>query len=213
MKIRVLFILFSLSVTVNLSAQKMRDVFGSMPDSVLEVMTRNNRLDCIDFIENNMEAKVRNRFDGHSVLNKLTDDYLDLSLTQRTNVQMKLLPISDSLNMVAIVWTYSAPSSESVMRLFSDKWEELQLKDYLTAPAYDEYWVAGDSVSEDDVERLKSAQDMRFVRMNLDADSCRLVFELQTGEVEKEVAEEMGNLLRPIEYRWDGKRFVKAKAL
>ena len=51
-----------------LQAQKMRDVFAAMPDSVLGIMTKNNRLDCIDFIENDMEAKVRNRFDGFSVL-------------------------------------------------------------------------------------------------------------------------------------------------
>ena len=45
----------------SLAAQKMRDVFATMPDSVLGLMTKNNRLDCIDFIENDMEAKVRNR--------------------------------------------------------------------------------------------------------------------------------------------------------
>ena len=27
------------------AAQKMRDVFAAMPDSLLEIMTRNNRLD------------------------------------------------------------------------------------------------------------------------------------------------------------------------
>ena len=32
-----------------LQAQKMRDVFAAMPDSVLGIMTKNNRLDCIDF--------------------------------------------------------------------------------------------------------------------------------------------------------------------
>ena len=59
-------------------AQKMRDVFASMPDSILEVMTKNNRLDCIDFIEHGMEARVRNRFDGFTQLKAMTLDYLDL---------------------------------------------------------------------------------------------------------------------------------------
>ena len=69
-----------------LQAQKMRDVFAAMPDSVLGIMTKNNRLDCIDFIENDMEAKVRNRFDGFSVLKALTVDYLDLQLTPNCRV-------------------------------------------------------------------------------------------------------------------------------
>ena len=65
---RFLPLIITLALGQALQAQKMRDVFAAMPDSVLGIMTKNNRLDCIDFIENDMEAKVRNRFDGFSVL-------------------------------------------------------------------------------------------------------------------------------------------------
>lgn len=69
---RFLPLIITLALGQALQAQKMRDVFAAMPDSVLGIMTKNNRLDCIDFIENDMEAKVRNRFDGFSVLKALT---------------------------------------------------------------------------------------------------------------------------------------------
>ena len=50
-----------LFAAVSAGAQlKMREVFAQLPDSVLPLMTRNNRLDCIDFIENGMEARVKN---------------------------------------------------------------------------------------------------------------------------------------------------------
>ena len=65
---RFLPLIITLALGQALQAQKMRDVFAAMPDSVLGIMTKNNRLDCIDFIENDMEAKVRNRFDGLSRL-------------------------------------------------------------------------------------------------------------------------------------------------
>ena len=91
----------------------MRDVFAAMPDSVLGIMTKNNRLDCIDFIENDMEAKVRNRFDGFSVLKALTVDYLDLQLTPNCRVEMKLLPAEDTLNYICVARTYSGPVTET----------------------------------------------------------------------------------------------------
>ena len=91
---RFLPLIITLALGQALQAQKMRDVFAAMPDSVLGIMTKNNRLDCIDFIENDMEAKVRNRFDGFSVLKALTVDYLDLQLTPNCRVEMKLLPVS-----------------------------------------------------------------------------------------------------------------------
>ena len=59
----------------------MRDVFAQLPDSVLPLMTKNNRLDCIDFIENGMEARVKNLFDDQVVLDSLTEDFLSI----RTN--------------------------------------------------------------------------------------------------------------------------------
>ena len=103
-------------------AQKMRDVFAAMPDSILEVMTKNNRLDCIDFIEHGMEARVRNRFDGFTQLKAMTLDYLDLQLTAQCRVEMKLLPAKDSLNYVCMVRTYAGPVRESVVTLYTPEW-------------------------------------------------------------------------------------------
>ena len=71
---RILLCLIGFMMLQAVPAKRMRDYFADMPDSILYVMTRNNRLDCIDFIENNMQARVRNRFDAFSELKKMTDD-------------------------------------------------------------------------------------------------------------------------------------------
>ena len=68
-----------------------RDVFAQLPDSVLPLLTKNNRLDCIDFIENNMEARVKNRFNDHVVLEALTDDYLSIRTSESSKVEMKII--------------------------------------------------------------------------------------------------------------------------
>ena len=44
---RFLPLVITLALGQALQAQKMRDVFAAMPDSVLGIMTKNNRLDCI----------------------------------------------------------------------------------------------------------------------------------------------------------------------
>lgn len=207
MKLKNFFLLFFLLVVSMVQAQKMRDVFAEMPDDVLRVMTKNNRLDCIDFIENNMTAKVRNRLEGFSELKRLTSDYLDLSLTERTRVEMKLLPIADSLNIIAVVKTYSGPMKMSTLTLYDAEWKRLPQKDYITFPQYEAYWVLNDTLSHDDVKRLQSLQDMHFITMTLEETSCRLVFELHPGDVEKEDAEQMKKVLQPIVFVWDGKKF------
>ncbi len=188
-------------------AQPMRDVFASMPDSILEIMTKNNRLDCIDFIEHNMEAKVRNRFDGYTVLKQLTLDYLDLQLTKNCRVEMKLLPVKDSVDYICVVRTYAGPVQESTVRLYTPQWEELPATAWMEWPDYEAFWTTNDTINAEEVERLQRLQDMRFVKAGLQPDDMRLTLSLQPGEVEKETAGRMEAVIRPLVYEWDGKRF------
>ena len=204
-------LLMGLMAVQSLAAQKMRDVFATMPDSVLALMTKNNRLDCIDFIENDMEAKVRNRFDGFTVLKALTVDYLDLQLTKNCRVEMKLLPAGDSLNYICLSRTYSGPVPESVVELYTADWREMPGAEWIPRPAYADFWTEHDSVDAEEAERLQRLQDMRFVQASLQPDDMRLTYTLQPGEVEKEEAGRMEELLRPVVYEWDGRRFERVE--
>ena len=43
-------IVFTISVTAWAQEVKMRDIFAQAPDSIFPLMTKNNKLDCIDFL-------------------------------------------------------------------------------------------------------------------------------------------------------------------
>ena len=49
----------------------------------------------------------------------MTDDYLDLQLTASCHVEMKLLPVADSVSYICMVRTYSSPEKESVVTLYT----------------------------------------------------------------------------------------------
>ena len=71
---------------VSASAIEMKDVFSAMPDSVLPTLTRNNRLDMIDFKVSGMKAEVNDVFDDKSTLDTLTADYLHITLSEAVKV-------------------------------------------------------------------------------------------------------------------------------
>lgn len=209
MKKSFLFLMFLLALP-HLKAQRMRDVFANMPDSVLEVMTKNNRLDCIDFIENNMEARVRNRFDGFSELNTLTADYLSLDLTPSCKVEMKLLPAADTLNYICVVKTYSGPIRESSVAVYTDKWKMLPRDKWIEWPAYERFWQANDSVSDEDIRSMQHSQAMHFVKAQLSSDRKELVLEVLLDKTDEEIWDRMRSALHPLGYNWDRetRRFV-----
>lgn len=114
------------------NAQKtsMKEIFGSMPDSIFPYLSRNNRLDMIDFKESGMKAEVDNSLEGKSRLDSLTADYLHLTLNEATTVEMKLLEsdrlLNDTTNtIVCIASTYSGV--ESNIEFYSSKWHKLPI--------------------------------------------------------------------------------------
>ena len=54
--------------------QTISEVFREMPDSLLPTLSKNNRLDMLDFMASGMKAEVTNRLGGRSEMTALTDD-------------------------------------------------------------------------------------------------------------------------------------------
>ena len=55
---RLFLLVISVACALGAAAVEIKDVFSAMPDSVLPTLTRNNRLDMVDFIDSGMKAEV-----------------------------------------------------------------------------------------------------------------------------------------------------------
>ena len=123
---KILFAVF-LSVYFVLGAEAQRpvmsDLFKAMPDSLMPYLTKNNRLDMIDFMEAKMKAEVTNSLEGKSVMTALTADSLSIIMSNALQVDMKLLEHGDSM-VVCMQKTYkiSTHQVEKIVQLFSTVW-------------------------------------------------------------------------------------------
>ena len=177
---RKLLFLFLLSVvccqwSVVKAQTRIRDIYASTPDSIFPLLTKNNRLDQIDFRENNMQAVVKNKFDDHSELLVLNDKYLKLKLSEHCVMEMRLL--SDST--FCMVQTYNAPASDSRIRLFDANWNELSQT--IERPSVDEF------LSEDvDIDARLALQALPLIKASLSESDDTITFELQTSELTRE---------------------------
>jgi len=171
---RNIFFLFAIAFSVTSSAQqmKMRDVFAQAPDSIFPLMTKNNRLDCIDFIENSMRARVKNKFDTYSELTALTNDYLRLQLSEKSTMEMKIF--NDSL--LCLVHTYQGPAADSEVRFYNVKWQPVEY--VLERPKADDFFQA-DANS----EICGLLRQLPLIKASLSPDDTTLTWELQTTEL------------------------------
>lgn len=177
---RLVFFLFILSMfnvqCSILNAQtRIRDIYAEAPDSIFPLLTKNNRLDQIDFRENNMKADVKNKFEDHSELLILSEGYLKLQLSKHCIVEMRLL--NDST--FCMVQTYNAPASDSQIRLFDTSWNELPQT--VERPSVDEF------LSEDvDIDVRLALQALPLIKASLSESDDTITFVLQTSELTKE---------------------------
>ncbi len=111
-----------------------RRLFTEMPDSIVPYLTRNNRLDFIDFMDSNMKAEVTNLLGGKSRMTALTADSLSLQLNESCRMDILLLHVklsSDSLKQVlCVVRTLKgeADMEESSVEFYTPTWRLLNFK-------------------------------------------------------------------------------------
>lgn len=199
----------------------MRDVFAAMPDSVLPMVTKNNRLDCIDFIENQMEARVRNKVDAYVTLEVLTSDYARFRTSETSVQELKLLPTSDSTAVLCEVTTVQVGEQgsdrqlkDSNIRLLQVDWTPLSdhggLSEVLRqrdGEAYLQTENIPDSLLADVESARASLAAFHPVEMRLAADAPTLTLVWQTGYLTPKERAAMQERMQPLVMQWTGSRF------
>lgn len=119
-------------VVVDMLYMAIADCFREIPDSLLPTLSRNNRLDMLDFMESKMKAEVTNRLGGKSEMTSLTDSTLSIQMSNALKVDMLLLtPESpadtNSEEVICMIETFGSDSLslDSKVRFFTLSWELL----------------------------------------------------------------------------------------
>lgn len=190
------------ALTCSAFAQRqMREVFAQLPDSVLPLLTKNNRLDCIDFIENDMEARVKNKFDESVILEALTPDYLFIRTSKSSYVEMKLVPHGAD-TLVCVNRTHLGPAEDSEVRLYNLRWE---FRGNMSRPAVKDFFRNAESIQPwkaemaDTMRMIRSqAEFLPLIKASLSKDKNEVTWELQTQEFDKDTKKVADKYLQPV---------------
>ncbi|MBQ0050407.1 MAG: DUF3256 family protein [Bacteroidales bacterium] len=194
-----LLLLFSLLPFCSASAEqkgalRMRDLFASMPDSLLPLLSTNNRLDCLDFIENNMEAKVRNLVDDFSELKRLTSDYLLLEQSQQSRVEMKMIASSDSTAHIVVSATVFGPVADSEVRIYDERWRLLSAVPRPSVAAF--FDRVTDEMEQQNI--LAQLRDLPLLDARLSPEEPTITWTLSLDVLEKKDRALVSPHLRPV---------------
>lgn len=88
-------------------------LFISMPDQNIPQLENAWRKDLVDLYKSGKDATLKNTMNGSSSLKKLTSDYLLLQATERSSIEMKLLPLVNNTNVICMIRTVNGPVADS----------------------------------------------------------------------------------------------------
>lgn len=189
----------------------MRDLFRQMPDTLLPTMSKNNRLDMVDFVESGMKAVVTDRLDGQCIMDTLTANYARISMGGSLSVELKALPTTTQLPdsstcIVCLVKTFGSQTKESSVDFFTEKWHPLPIT-LTPANFIPQLMVRPDTISAEHYAEICPDTSLLMVAAALSPTENTLTLTpqepLQTEEERKETAP----LLRSQTLKWTGKEF------
>lgn len=195
---------------LNVNAQDMASVFTAMPDQYIPQLEGAWRKDLVDLYKSGKEARLKNTMNGFSRLQKLTEDYLLLETTERTTIEMKLLPLVNKTYVVSMILTIKGPVPDSKIQFFTTDWEPLETADLFEHPITSDWYLKKGVDKEDaDFQEAVSRLDMDLIHYQLSPENLTLTATYTTPQyLAKEEREKIQPYLaEPHVYKWKKYRF------
>ena len=155
-------------------AQEMATLFTAMPDQQIPQLEDAWRKDLVDLFQQGKEARVQNTMNGYSSLKQLTADYLLLQVTERSTVEMKLLPLINNTQVICVVTTIYGPVPDSRVAFFSAEWEPLPVEELIPHLSASDFRLVPSDTTEVAYQDALALLDMELIHYTLSPDQLTL---------------------------------------
>jgi len=141
-----------------IKAQTIESIFTSMPDQIIPQLETEWRKDLIDVYKSGKEARLKNTMNGFSTLEKLTADYVKVKVTDRSYIEMKLLPLVNNTKVICVISTFYGPAPDSNVSFYSSDWKLLNSKDIFTPVSAE--WFIKDDVDKNSIKFMEASSNL-----------------------------------------------------
>lgn len=206
----VLLLLMLLTFATNMSAKSLNELWVSMPDSLMPMVNKSQRIEFLDLKNLGVKAEVDNLLGESCQLDSVTSDYLKLTTSPSSLYEMRLLPQTSGDSLLCIVRTFSAPEKESELKFYDQEWKELEGTSLLPSNLSDVslYMQAKpDTMSLERCHELQAMIEPQMFHLTWSEDGNELVSQLSLPLLGKEEKAQMLALLMQRKFKWDGEKF------
>lgn len=206
MKNNRLYMLLLMSIfLLSLNAKPMRDLWQSMPDSMIPYLTKNQRIELVDFMDMKVKADVKNQFGEETVMDTLTSNYTSVRLNASSVMQLRLMPVPGQDSIICMVWTVLGPVAESEVLFYDQEWNKIGEQ---SLSAYQAQLVQKpDTMSQQRFEELKAMLHPALIKATLSIDDNTLTLDMDAPILFKDEKVQIKSIIMQTKLNWKGKSF------
>ena len=166
-----------------------------MPDILNVTLSRQNRLELLEYHKAHQSDSVANRFGNQAHLMSLDslNQRIVVRNTASSTFEMKILNLEDSTKIIGIIRTVCAPVCLSTIEFYDTAWNVISLQ--FTMPKAIK-WVDEKSIPTDkiDLQWVRNVMDVSFISLNFSVQGQSLVARNNTLDF---LSEQARKLLSP----------------
>lgn len=129
---------FGVSATAQKSASERitaRKVFENLQSPALELLKKSSRLDMLDYWDADSVYRVKNALGAFSSLQTVTPDYLKVSITPVSTLEIKILPVKNETVVMTIYTTGDdSQARDSQLNFYTDTLWPMESKHFFVTP-------------------------------------------------------------------------------
>ena len=125
MRTLILISVFLLGMQCVKAQKSVKDLLATIPESVVPYLTAEQAAELVKFTDESKTASVKNALNGTTSVDTLAADFASLKLNGVTDMQVRLLPLGDTAQVVCVIKTVNKPVPESTVKFYTTDWKQL----------------------------------------------------------------------------------------
>ena len=191
-----------------------KDALCSMPETIIPYIGEEQREEICKFTNETDTIKIKNELNGFTEVNLSGTDFARIKLNESATLQIKLLPVNDTAQVICMVKTMTAPISESDVKFYSTDWSLIdnnfglpQFSDAENLTAT--FTQRPDTMQANKFEELLGYFEPATVYADISPKENVITYKLGIPLASKTEKDELRAIIKPKSYKWTGTNFKK----
>ena len=126
---KILLLVFLCTISFSANAQKVGDLFLSMPDKIVPTLSKQQRFEMLEYSKLNRRDSVRNKFNEYVSIQHYDsiNQLITFNTTKNNLTEIKVFEMEDATPVVAIINTVLQPVRLSTIQFYNTNWQPMML--------------------------------------------------------------------------------------